>query len=518
LPGNFYHYRLDAANDFGIVYGNDQAFTVGSAPAITTLKPVNASNGTTFNATVNPNGWDTTVYFKWARNGYPLTNLTQTIDVGAGATPLNVGSIISGLPPAAYCECEAFASNHLGLRSGQIINFYSPPITGAPLANWLSVAVSADGSKIVAAANSSPNVPPNAGIYLSTDHGMTWIRTTNGLVAGDFEAVASSADGTRLAAATTVGLMFTSTNSGTVWTRATNAPSADWNAIASSADGTRLAAVARNKSAVYTSTNSGLNWTLQTNGLPPTLGLSDGFTYVASSADGSKLVAAAGADNGGPIFASTNAGASWTQGSNAPMANWNSVASSADGNTMLACADYTIRNVYPVYLSTNAGASWASTSLPARDWNSVAESADGTKMVALANNNLGSYGTGNGGIWTSTNSGTTWVSNNIPSAAWTCAALSADGNELIAVVGNPSTAGVILVLQTTPAPELNLSASDNDTVISWIIPSLDFTLEQSPDLLSWTDVTNLPVLNLTNLENQVVLPPPAGNSFFRLTH
>ena len=94
--------------------------------------------------------------------------------------------------------------------------------------------------------------------------------------------------------------------------------------------------------------------------------------------------------------------------------------------------------------------------------------------------------------------------------------MSADGNELIASVGYPSSAGGIYVSQTTPSPVLNLSVSDN--VISWIIPSLDFTLQQSPDLSNWTDVTNPPVLNLTNLQNQVTLPPPNGNSFFRLMH
>ena len=57
-----------------------------------------------------------------------------------------------------------------------------------------------------------------------------------------------------------------------------------------------------------------------------------------------------------------------------------------------------------------------------------------------------------------------------------------------------------------------------DNVISWLIPSQDFTLQQSPDLLSWTDVTNPPVLNLTNLQNQVTLPPLDGSSFFRLKH
>ena len=61
---------------------------------------------------------------------------------------------------------------------------------------------------------------------------------------------------------------------------------------------------------------------------------------------------------------------------------------------------------------------------------------------------------------------------------------------------------------------MNLSAADN--VLSWIIPSLDFNLQQSPALMNWTDVTNVPFPNFTNLENQVALPSPVGNSFFRL--
>ena len=241
-----------------------------------------------------------------------------------------------------------------------------------------------------------------------------------------------------------------------------------------------------------------------------------GFTsvvgYIASSADGLRLIAASATSVIGSLYVSTNAGTNWTKVTTAPTAHWYSVASSASGNQLLACS-------YPgnVYISTNGGVNWAQTMLPTNNWNSVAESADGTKAVALANSGSATFGTGSGGIFTSTNSGTTWVSNDMPSASWTCAAMSADGNEFIAAMGYPSTAGGIYVSQTTPAPVLNLSAPDN-TLISWLIPSLDFTLQQSPNLLNWTDVTNQPVLNLTNLQNQVTLPPPDGNSFFRLMH
>jgi sugar lactone lactonase YvrE len=487
-----YHYKLVASNSFGIIYGGDQSFTVGLAPSATTLAAVVNTNGATLNTSVNPNGWDTTVYFRWGTTS--LTNFTPKMDVGAGATPLHASSVIPVVQAEQY-YFQVVASNYLGTAYGAELSFFTPPFTGVPLGQWQSVAASADGTKLIAGAAAGPG----AGVYVSTNRGATWTVATNTINA---EAVASSADVTKLIAAVYGKFIYISTNSGATWVHATNAPAAAWNAVASSADGTKLAAVVENGS-VFTSTNSGVHWTRQTNGLPA----STGFTYIASSADGSKLVMA-----GSPIFTSTNVGINWTKATNAPLATWYSVASAADGTTLLACA----YNSGYVYLSTNAGVIWTKTSLPAKNWNSVAESADGTRMVALANSGSAGFGAGSGGIFTSTDSGATWVSNSVPSWSWTCAAMSADGNEIIATIGGASSTGTIYVSQASPSPVLNLSASDN--VISWLIPSLDFTLQQSPDLSSWTDMTNLPVLNLTNLQNQVVLPPPGGNSFFRLIH
>jgi hypothetical protein len=55
-------------------------------------------------------------------------------------------------------------------------------------------------------------------------------------------------------------------------------------------------------------------------------------------------------------------------------------------------------------------------------------------------------------------------------------------------------------------------------MLSWIIPSADFTLQRAADLLAphWNDVTNVPVLNLTNLQNQVTLPWGEKLEFYRL--
>jgi len=89
---------------------------------------------------------------------------------------------------------------------------------------------------------------------------------------------------------------------------------------------------------------------------------------------------------------------------------------------------------------------------------------------------------------------------------------------LLATVGWPTTASGIYVAQTAVAPALNLTASENGPIVSWTIPSLNFTLQQSVDLSSWTDVTNPPVVDVTNLQHQVALPPPSANTFYRLIH
>jgi DNA-binding beta-propeller fold protein YncE len=118
LPGNLYHYRMVAANDFGIVYGEDQSFTVGFAPMATTLDPVNGTNGATVEAVVNPEGWDTTVYFQWGTTS-ALTNTTPIINIGAGVTSLNVSNFIPGLSiPYKY---RVVASNGLGWTFGELV-------------------------------------------------------------------------------------------------------------------------------------------------------------------------------------------------------------------------------------------------------------------------------------------------------------------------------------------------------------------------------------------------------------
>ena len=83
--------------------------------------------------------------------------------------------------------------------------------------------------------------------------------------------------------ATAFGINYTNRNILTNWTQ-TSAPNENWYSIASSADGTKLAAVAYN-GGIYVSTDSGLIWALTS---APDTNL---WTSIASSSDGSKLAA-----------------------------------------------------------------------------------------------------------------------------------------------------------------------------------------------------------------------------------
>ena len=115
----------------------------------------------------------------------------------------------------------------------------------------------------------------------------------------------------------------------------------------------------------------------------------------------------------------------------------------------------------------------------------------------------------------------TWSGAHPPYANLCCnyrstVASSADGGKLFAAVNG----GGIYTFQTTPFPSLSLNRSDTNLLLSWIVPSMDFVLQENSDLAArnWIDLTNTPRLNLTNLNSEVTVPLPAGNRFYRLKH
>jgi Putative Ig domain len=271
--------------------------------------------------------------------------------------------------------------------------------------NWMRVASSADGLKLVVVQSAGP-------ILLSTDGGSTWLARES---VRNWVAVASSADGTKLAAIVTEGRVYTSSDSGETWTaRDSNRP---WYDIASSADGTKLiAAVNGGAGQLYTSHNSGITWTARES--------NRAWVRVASSADGTRMVAFPYA---GSIYYSADSGVTWIDRGN--VKDWKGIASSADGSRLIGLVDRG-----SIFKSTDYGVSWQALPAGSRSWNSVASSADGSRLTAgeygedVGGNGLG----GTGRIYVSQDFGATWTPRGL-GRRWGSIASSADGTRLIAL-------------------------------------------------------------------------------------
>jgi len=363
-------------------------------------------------------------------------------------------------------------------------------LTSAPNMAWRSVASSANGTKLIAVVGGTSAGP----IYTSTNSGATWV--SNSAPLRNWSCVASSADGNTLAAAVggydgTAGSIYISTNAGMTWTASTS-PARVWASIAVSADGTKLVAAVKYSSpaSIYRSWDSGATWT--SNNLAGAL-----YPYgVASSADGSRLAVAAAL---GAVYTSADAGVAWTSNNIGSLVSDQAcITSSTDGSKLSVGPR---GNGGPIWTSTNSGTTWITNSVR-QVWGGIASSADGTKLIAV------SYPA----IYTSVNLGVIWTSNNAPRLEWTSVASSADGNILIAAAQN----GGIWTLQTAPAPSMIIAPTNGSLKLSWLVPSTNFVMQQSPDLQNWADMTNQPVLNLTNLQNEVILSPPGSNVFYRL--
>jgi hypothetical protein len=358
----------------------------------------------------------------------------------------------------------------------------------APSLDWLSVASSADGSKAVAGGSGGQ-------LYTSTNWGVHW--KSNSVSAQPWVCMASSADGTKVAAgqlnpAGGSNQIYVSTNAGGTWAAPRNSPEYS-SSMGMSADGTTL--IAEANKVIYTSADSGATWTSNS------ISTNKPWGGVASSANGHRLLVA----GGHPVFISTDSGTSWSSnylGTSTVALDQPCAASSADGGTLLVGAG---GNGGLIYVSTNFGASWTSNTVR-QVWASLACSANGHHMVAV----------GYPSIYTSTDSGTTWISNNAPRLQWRAAAVSADGNAMLAV----AEPGGIYTWQAAPAPALGIipALSNGNVTVSWVVPSTNLVLQQSPDLApgNWSDVTNAPTLNLSNLQNQVTAPMLSGAGFYRL--
>ena len=364
----------------------------------------------------------------------------------------------------------------------------------------------------------------------------TWTPTSPVSV---FGALSHSADGRIVCACpTTSGALTMSRDWGKTWYVVSNAAPRSYTAgipVALNADGSQIIAClfSNTQIAVFLSNDSGTNWTKL--GVPP---LSLVSTYcVASSASGSNLVAAVSigpaASGAGPLYYSINSGANWFV-SNLPSTNWAAVATSADGREIVAAA-----SGGNIYVSTNFGNNWLPISLPAQAWKSACVSADGAAIGATGANTYISQDSGvhwitnktvggsiacsaDGATWmiagaqvyTSSDRGVTWVTNSV--TAGRTGAMSADGCEIVA--GGTGGGSTDWVGRIVPKPQLNIQPANEFMLVSWLLPSTNFVLQQTADLSnpSWTTVSKTPTLNFTNLQQQVTMPTTGSSAFFRL--
>jgi len=240
----------------------------------------------------------------------------------------------------------------------------------SPSSDPQSAAISLDGNTVVL---SSYPVSFN-NIYVSVNGGTSFTgRTTGGLCCG--ENVAVSGDGTAIIAiddygniSADGGYVYVSTDAGTTWSTKTALGIDYWRSAAASEDGTYMV-VGSTGGRLFTSSNSGATWTQRT------LGASESFEDAAVSSDGQTMYLASFS---GKIFKSTNAGVSWTHLTSAGNRDWYSLDASADGSKIVAGVVFG-----RIYTSTDSGATWQENS-PAVDgtWSDVGISSSGARLIA----------------------------------------------------------------------------------------------------------------------------------------
>jgi len=397
--------------------------------------------------------------------GASITGYTITSNPGGiTTTTTSLSATISGLTNGTAYTFTVVATNSVGNSSSSSSSATpSSPAAGTIWTqtslganSWGRVASSSDGSTLV-------GIVSGGQIYVSHDRGVSWTSNNNNQSWTD---IAISSDGSIILAVYYASnytyAMSLSTNGGLSWgnTNFTSSSSNGTTCIACSSDGSLFIAV---QAHFYHSNNYGIafNPVGDTNSTYM-------FNSVASSADGTHLVATDSRFNTGKIYTSTDSGVSWT----ARLTNhgWTGVASSSDG-TMLVAVDAGTIGGY-IYTSTDSGVTWTPRD-SARDWYCVSSSADGTILVAatLRERVQGTYVFG-GHIYVSTDSGLTWTQTG-PVGTWISVAISADGSTIIA----SQSTGVYISTVSTSIPSVTVSVPDAPyNVTATIINNATYTV------------------------------------------
>jgi len=383
-------------------------------------------------------------------NGAPAAELTWQAITSNTATASGGNYLVTGNTtltltlPASPRQGETVRVSGLGSggwriaqNSGQTILGAGLPVTYASVlpfgarrktsVGWEAAAASYDGRRLVTMTASE--------IHTSSDAGVTWtLRLV--VLGGNLRDVASSHDGQRLVAVESNGYVYVSPDAGLNWT-AHDTPR-NWKAVASSADGRSMIAAALNEP-LRRSVDGGQTWSALA-GSP-----SAAWSGVTSSADGQKLTATV---NGGQIQRSNDGGSTWTAIGDTD--DWSCIASSSDGNVLVAAG------LYGLTVSVDAGSTWGPGVYMPGTYR-VAVSGNGRKIMGVA--------PGNGFAYTSTSVGPGWTRDMRSSGDLRALAFSGDGNTL--VMGDYTGSGGLYALtqdRSTPGFQGSLAGGQYDTI------------------------------------------------------
>ncbi len=204
----------------------------------------------------------------------------------------NVVGSTDGLKLLALGSCFCASPNPLYHSSDGGLSWTTSMIPGTN--TWSLAASSSDGSRLILFGLDIIN--HTASVYLSTDSGFSWQKLPAPFK--NWNALAASADAKHLVLANLLPeSLYTSQDYGASWTVLPAAPAAQlWVSLASSADGTHLAAgTADGYGGFYVSTDAGLNWAYA-NPPQPQVGnktIKIGWSGIVSSRDGLRLAALA---------------------------------------------------------------------------------------------------------------------------------------------------------------------------------------------------------------------------------
>ena len=321
-----------------------------------------------------------------------------------------------------------------------------------------AVYMSEDGTKAFAGSGTS-----NAGIWSSSDKGVTWTQPFSEYMTGNYTYFTSNANDS--------GLFICKENEGIIHkmhaqtninNSMTKRITGEFASVSLSLDG--KTGIAINKSnGLWYSVNDGETWKKGETTI-------SGDFKIYISDDGINAVLASNSDKG--LWYSANRGQSWTQSLTNTTGSFNSITMSSDGTKLIAGSNSNTG----LWYSVNKGETWTRSSwtesstvtTTSGNFNAVSMSSDGTKAVAGSGSKNGVWYSTNGGqLWTKSwpNQGYSGAPSALTETSFSSIAISSDGTRVVAGEDVVLGAGFAKLWYSTNGGQNFLETATNNTSI-----------------------------------------------------